>query len=269
MSRFTREVGYTLVELMIVVAIVGVVAAAIFGVYQVSTQVYTRSASLEDAQLGARAGLERMVTELRLIGAFWTGATGAGTAITAATATSITFMADVTGDTVTGGAETTTTAAIASGSTTVAVSENATQAAYSFDVYQTAALNDYLYLANGATREVRQISGVSGTTLTLATALTNSYPAPAGSNVIVRSVEKVTYNFDAVARSLTRSVGGSGANTIVDNVTGLTLTYFDANGNLLNPVTLSLIREIQVSLTTKGSDGSRRTMVSRVRPRNL
>lgn len=265
MSRVGKNAGYTLVELLIVVAILGLIALAIGGVYQVSVQAYTRSASLEDAQLGARAGLARMITELRLIGAFWNGATGAGTAITATTATSITFMADVNGDTVINGAETTTTAAIASGSTAVVVNASATNVASSFNVYQTAALNDYLYIANGAMREVSQISGVSGSTLTLATALANSYPTTG----IVRSVETVTYNFDAGTGSLTRSVGGSGAAAIVDNVTGLTLTYFDANGTLLNPVTLALIREIQISLTTQGSDGSRRTMTSRVRPRNL
>jgi len=263
MSRGAGDTGYTLVELLIVTAILGLVAAAIGGVYQVSVQAYTRSASLEDAQLGARSGLERMITEFRLIGAFWNGATGAGTAITAATATSITFMADVNGDTVINGAEMTVSSN--PNSTTVVVNSSATNVASSFDVYQTAALNDYLYIANGASREVSQISGVSGSTLTLATALSNSYPTTA----IVRSVETVTYNFDAAASSLTRSVGGSGNDTIVDNVTGLTLTYFDANGAVLNPVTLTLIREIQISLTTQGSDGSRRTMTSRVRPRNL
>ena len=266
MSRVAGDRGYTLVELLVVVAILGLVAAAIGGVYQVSVQAYTRSSSLEDAQVGARAGLERMVTELRLIGAFWTGATGAGTAITTATSTSITFMADVNGDTVISGAETTTTAAIASDSTTVVVNASATNVASSFNVYQTATLNDYLYIADGATREVSRVSGVSGSTLTLATALYYSYTV--GS--LVRSVETVTYNFDAATGSLTRSVGGSGASTIVDNVTGLTLTYFDATGTLLSaPVTLASIREIQVSLTTQGSDGSRRTLASRVRRRDL
>ena len=263
MTRFTREDGFTLTELLLVIAILGMVAAAIVGVYQISLQTYTRATSLEDAQLGARAGLDRMATELRLIGAYWTGAPGVGNAITAATTTSVSFMADVNGDTVNNGAETTVNTN--PNSTTVGVSGTATQAANAFNVYSTSALNDYLYVANGATREVKQIAGLSGTTITLSTALTNSYAA--GS--VVRSVEIVTYTFNAATSGLTRSVGGSGADTIVDNVTGLTLTYFDGSNPPVQTSTLSQIREIQISLTTRGSDGSLRTMASRVRPRNL
>ncbi len=262
MRRYTK--GYTLVELLIVMAIVGMVAAAILGVYQVSQDIYTRTTALEDAQLGARAGLDRMASELRLIGAYWSGATGAGPAITAATATTITFMADVNGDTVVNNAETAVAAGTTASGTTVQVSGTASQAANAFVVYQSPALNDYVYIANGGRREVKQISAVAGTTLTLAAALTTTYPA--GS--LVRSVETVTYNF--AANSLTRSVGGSGNDTIIDNVTGLTLTYLDANGtNLGTAPPPASIREIQMSLTTQGTDGSRRTMTTRVRPRNL
>jgi prepilin-type N-terminal cleavage/methylation domain-containing protein len=261
MTRYTKAEGYTLVELLIVTAIVGMVAAGIVGVYQVSQGIYTRATALEDAQLGARAGLDRMASELRLIGAYWSGATGAGPAITAATATTITFMADVNGDTVVNNAETTVAAGTTASGTTVQVSGTAD----AFNVYQSPALNDYVYIANGGRREVKQISALAGTTLTLALPpLTTTYPA--GS--LVRSVEIVTYNF--AANSLTRSVGGSGNDTIIDNVTGLTLTYLDANGtNLGAAPPPASIREIQMSLTTQGADGSRRTMTSRVRPRNL
>lgn len=102
MRRYTKAEGYTLVELLIVMAIVGMVAAAILGVYQVSQDIYIRATALEDAQLGARAGLDRMASELRLIGSYWVGAPCGlpnCPAITAATATSITFLADVDADT--------------------------------------------------------------------------------------------------------------------------------------------------------------------------
>lgn len=247
-----------------VTAILGMVAAAVVGVYRFSLETYTRAASLEDAQVGARAGLDRMATELRLIGAYWSGAGGAGAAITAASATTITFMSDVNGDTVSSGAETTVAAGTTATGTTVQVSGSASAAADAFDVYSSSALNDYVYVADGAIREVKQISGISGTTLTLASALATYYPA--GS--IVRSVETVTYNYDGSAQTLTRSVGGSGAQTIIDNVTGLTLTYFQADGVTTATGTAD-IREIQISLTTEGSDGSSRIMTSRVRPRNL
>ena len=277
MRRFTKAEGYTLVELLIVMAIVGMVAAAIFGVHQVSQDIYTRATALEDAQLGARAGLDRMASELRLIGSFWVGASGAGNAITVATPTSITFMANVDDRSVIGGAEATPNPT-ATG-TSVPLSLSATATADAFKVYMANpdVNNDYIYIANGGRREVKRITAINGSTLTLApppeTPLSSAYPA--GS--LVRDVKIITYTRNAVATStcpaltcLTRSQGGSGADPVVDNVVDLTFTYFDTVGGALgaNP-TASAIREIQMSLTTQGADGSRRTMTSRVKPRNL
>lgn len=275
MRRHTKAEGYTLIELLIVIAIVGMVAAGIVGVYQVSQGIYTRSTALEDAQLGARAGLDRMASELRLIGSFWVGASGAGNAITAATPTSITFMANVDDSSVINGAEATVSSTVTG--TSVPLSISATATADAFKIYANPALNDYIYIANGGTREVKRITAINGSTLTLApppeTPLSSAYPV--GS--LVRDVKIITYTRNAVATStcqpltcLTRSQGGSGADPVVDNVVGLTFTYFDTVGGALgtNP-TASAIREIQMSLTTQGADGSRRTMMSRVKPRNL
>lgn len=233
------------------------VAAAVFWVYDVSQKTYIRASSLEDAQLGARAGVDRMASEFRLIGAYWVGVTGAGSAITAASATSVTFVGDIDADTVSAGVET-ALSADASAGTTISVS-----AATGFNTYSSTALNDYVYVAYGATREVRQLSKVSGTTLTLSAALTSSYLKDS----VVRSVETVTYTFDSKASTITRKLGGGDAETLVDNVTDLTLKYFDSSSAETSD--LSLIQEIQISLTTKGSDGSLRTLSSRVRPRNL
>lgn len=262
MSRLNGERGYTLAELLIVVAILGMVAAAIFGVSHVSQQTYTRAAALEDAQLGARAGLDRMASELRMAGAYWTNATDAGNAITAASATSITFRGDINADSASGTTETTVTTAT-SGTTELVVSGTAS----AFNTYSSSSGNDYAHIAEGVIREVRQVSSVSGSTITLATSLKNTYTTAA----TVRSVETVTYSYDSSASTLTRTLGGDSADTIVDNVTGLTLTYYNSSGtDLGSSPTLSSIREIGISITTRGSDGeSTRTMASRVKPRSL
>lgn len=73
MLKRGSQPGYTLVELLVTMAILGLVASAVAGVYQVSQQTYTRASSLEAAQVGARAGLDRMANELRLIGSYWLG----------------------------------------------------------------------------------------------------------------------------------------------------------------------------------------------------
>lgn len=268
----SSDSGYTLIELLLTMAILGIVGAGIVMVYRVFDETYTRATSLEAAQLGARAGLDRMTNELRLIGAYYARVAGAGNAIVGATPTSITFMSDVDGDTVINGAETTVAAGTTATGGTVTVSGSATQAASAFNVYAPPnnTLNDYVHIANGATREVRQIQSREGTNLTLTTPLAAVYPGGA----IVRSVERVTYTFNVAANTLTRSVGGGGSDTIVGDdtlrVTGLTLIYLDAAGiNLGAAPPLTQIREIQISLITQGADGSRRTMTSRVRPRSL
>jgi prepilin-type N-terminal cleavage/methylation domain-containing protein len=288
MRRFTRKAeGYTLVELLIVLAIVGMVAGGIVGVYQVSQGIYTRATALEEAQLGARAGLDRMASELRLIGSYWVGANCVGiancNAITAASSNSITFRANVDDSSVIGGAggnEATTSAAANGNSVLLTAAAIATGA---FRCYTNPALNDYIYIANGGSRDVKQIASINGNatcnntnnnTIGLASALSSTYPL--GS--IVRDVKTITYARNAATNILTRSQGGSGADPVVDNVSVLTFTYFRSDG--VTPTTdPALIREIQIDLTAcvkrtiasscQDPDSSSRQMTTRVKPRSL
>jgi prepilin-type N-terminal cleavage/methylation domain-containing protein len=259
--------GYTLAELLVTLAIIGLVGSAVAGVYQISQQTYIRASSLEAAQTGARVGLDRMVGELRLIGSYWIGAAGAGNAITAASSNSITFMANVNDlYMINQNAVEATTSAIANGDNVpLSISATATDAA--FKTYAAApALNDFVYIADGGKREVRQIESIAGSTLTLAADLSSPYPA--GS--LVRDVKTITYTRNAGANTLTRTQGGSGADPIAEGVSGLTFTYFDTTGAALSASpNLALIREIQIDLTVQGPDGSPRRMTTRVKPRSL
>ena len=270
MRRVTETKGYSLIELLIVLAIAGLIGGAILGVYRVSQDTYIRASSLEAAQVGARSGLDRMANELRLIGSYWVGANGAGNAITAASQNSITFMANVDDSSVINGVEATATAFTAN---TVTLSLNAAVTADAFRVYAdpNSGLNDYIYIADGGTRDVRQITGIDGNTLTIASPLSSTYPA--GS--LVRDVKTITYTRNAVATStcqpltcLTRRQGGANAEAIVDNVTNLTFTYFSADG-VTQTADAALIREIQVALTVQSPGGSVRRMTTRVKPRSL
>lgn len=260
MNRLKAEEGYSLAELVIAMAVTSMLFAAVWLVFDTSQKGYTRAAALEDAQAGARSGLDRMLSELRLAGGYWVGVIGGGNGITAAAETSITFVADVDADTVSAGVET-TLKSDASADVTLDVSGVPT----AFNTYTDTSLNDYAYVANGAAREVRQVSKVSGSTITLASALTSTY----SKDSIVRSVETVTFGLDTKTNSITRKLGGGTAETLVDNVSALKLTYYDGSNPPVTTTDLSQIREIAITLTTKGSDGSLRTLTSRVRPRNL
>jgi len=279
MKRFSGSNGYSLVELLMALAIAGLIGGAVLGVYKVSQDTYIRASSLEAAQDGARAGLDRMANELRLIGSHWVGASCAladCNAITTATSSSLTFMANVDNSSVINGVE--ATAGSQASGTSVPLSLSTSATANAFKTYSSnAALNDYIYIANGGTREVRQIQSIGGNTLTLASALSSTYPA--GS--IVRDVKTITYTRNANATStcpaltcLTRTQGGDSADPIVDNVTGLIFTYFQSDG-VTQTASAALIREIQIDLTVcqmiRGAcqNGSTRYMTTRVKPRSL
>lgn len=267
MRRVVEPKGYTLVELLIALAIAGLIGAAIVGVYRVSQDTYVRASSLEAAQDGARAGLDRMANELRLIGSYWVGANGAGNAITAATANSITLMADVDAETLNAaGNEITLTADAAAGTNVITVNRITGRSGGNAFI-----VGEWIYVANSGTRDARQINAINTNTLTLAANLSTTYPA--GS--FVRDVKTITYARNTNATStcpaltcLTRTQGGGGAQPIVDNVTGLTFTYFLSDG--VTPTTdPALIREIRIDLTVQSPDGSARRMTTRVKPRSL
>ncbi|MBI4609173.1 MAG: type II secretion system protein [Candidatus Rokubacteria bacterium] len=258
----TRNDGYSLVELLVTMALVGLIASSSLGIYQVAQQTYTRAVSLEDAQSASRAVLDRMASDFRFIGSFWTGASGAGSAITAATSGSITFYGDTDANTLdSDGNEDTLALDASSGSTVITVSR-----ATGADGAAAFVPGAYVYLDSGAAREVRSITAVLGTAITLGTALAKTYPA--GS--LVRAVETVTYTFNpAPANTLTRSLNGGTAEVLAANVTGLTLTYFDGSSPPAVTTTLDAIRQIEVTLTVRGPDGSARRMTTRVKPPNL
>ncbi|MGB4780503.1 PilW family protein [Candidatus Methylomirabilis sp.] len=267
MRRATETQGYSLVELLMVLAIAGLIGGAILGVYRVSQDTYIRASSLEAAQLGARAGLDRMANELRLIGSYWVGANGAGNAITAATANGITFMADVDAETLNAaGDEITLTAAAGGGTNTITVNRITGRSGNN-----AFAVGEWVHVANSGTRDIRQITAINGNTLTLAPGLSTIYPI--GS--LVRDVKTITYARNAVATStcqpltcLTRTQGGGNAQPIVDNVTNLTFTYFLSDG-VTQTANAALIREIQIDLTVQNPDLNARRMTTRVKPRSL
>lgn len=259
--RLNSEDGFSLAELMVGIALVGIVSLSTVQLIRVCMQTFTRAASLESSQTGTRAGLNGIATDLRYIGSYWVDTAGA--AITSATTTSLTFRGDVDGNTLdANGGETTLVDAAAAGSTQVTVTSTT-------DPYGSASFGagGFMFVASGANREAIQITGVAGTVISFAQpGLAKSYPV--GS--VVRSVETVTYAFNpSPTGTLTRSINGAAASVIVDNVSGLVFTYYDGSNPAVTTANLSSIRQINVSVAVTQKDGNARTMATRIRPISL
>ena len=93
--------GFTLIEVMLTIAISGIALAAIYGVFISSSQSYRTQEGVVDAQQRARVGLDFMVRNIRMAGldplspAIDASEPGTGVGIKEATATKIRFTADM------------------------------------------------------------------------------------------------------------------------------------------------------------------------------
>jgi len=85
--------GFTLIEVMITLAISSIAMAAIYGVFISSSHSHRTQEGAADAQQRARAGLDFMVSNIRMAGLDPLSSATAG--IENATATSIRFTADM------------------------------------------------------------------------------------------------------------------------------------------------------------------------------
>jgi prepilin-type N-terminal cleavage/methylation domain-containing protein len=261
-----NEAGFSLAELLITTAIIGFILAAVLGVYQVMQRSAFVGAAAEDAQVVTRLMLERIVTEFQLINAG--RPTSAGGAITAASATSVTFYGDVNNDTLD---------AATGNPATLTLAANKNDKTVTVSAAQGFVVGKWFSVQSGTTTEPPlSITNVGGNTLTLDPASAGlSQPYPAGS--IARSVEQVTYAWtNAAGGTLTRTAAGV-TDTLATNVQTFQLTYQQggaggAPADLSTQAGRDLIRRIVVSLACLAQSGDQtavRAMMTTVRPRNL
>lgn len=244
-----REGGFTLVELLIVVALIGMVAAAIFGVYSVTQSTTFAATAGEDALSAARSGIDRLAADLRAMNA---GRQGSPGAITAATPTAVTFVGfDASA------AAPTLTAAAASGATTLQVSNAA-----GLTVGKFVTIDPYF--------ESHQITAVAGATITLADEVWLPYPAGRA----VRAIETISYTYTANGAhgTLRRTIGGAMDPALLDNLSSVQMTYWNGSTPPVQTAVLDDIREIRVRMTTTavaGNQTASRTLSLNVKPRSL
>ena len=262
--------GFTLTELLITMAILGLVMAAVLGVQMTSSTMFLRGENQAEAQQGARAAM-LMEEDLRMVGYGCPDLGcptpppgGAQQKITAASVNAITFWAD------TLNVSTQLSAAVAAGATVLPVINAAG-----------IIVGDRIYLSNGTppaatqpTWETRVVTVKAGNNLTVA-ALANAY----GQGVQVGRPRLIAYTYTAGTGTLTKDAGdGSGAQTLATGISGLTFGYFNnlADAPIAAPVaaaSLPLIGRIQIQTTTlsaqAASGRSTYQINTNVRPRNL
>lgn len=87
-----KENGFTIVELMVALALTGIVTVAIYKTFTWQQRVYTVQDSVASVQQGLRAGMDIILKDLRMAG--YSPVTPGLAGITAASANSITFTID-------------------------------------------------------------------------------------------------------------------------------------------------------------------------------
>lgn len=273
--------GYTLTELLITVAILGLVMAAVLAVQMTSNTMFLRGENQAEAQQGARAAM-LMEEDLRMAG-YGCPDNGCPTPpplgnqqkITAASATAITFWAD------TLNASTTLAAAVGAGATTLPVTDASG-----------IAVNDRIYLFPCRSDlppcnttppppnwETRVVTAIAGTNLTVA-ALTNAYPQGA----LVGRPRQITYSF--ADGTLSKNAGdGNGLQILATGMQSLAFAFYNASnavissdpllpaGVTLTATQLASVGRIKIQTTTQSTTSAAGpttyTINTNVRPRNL
>jgi len=97
LSRARSQGGFTLVDLLVGLVLTGMLALAIFGIYQVSQNSYAAGTSRAEVQENGRIALERVAGELRGAG-YDPLFSGNFQGLTAMAAADVTFTTDLDGD---------------------------------------------------------------------------------------------------------------------------------------------------------------------------
>ena len=178
-STRKHTAGFTLVEILVALAVMGIAVGAIYGVFTASNKSYHTQDRVAEAQQGVRVGVDFMVRNIRIAGLDPLNTAGAG--IEQATTTRIRFTSDI------------------------------------------------------------DMNGI----------IDNP-----------QDEERITYEYDSannrLRRCLYEGTTGESWQTLIDNVSVLSLGYLDANGNTIAvPVAatdLDNIKTVVISMTCSGTD---------------
>ncbi len=248
-----RESGYSLAELMVVCAVLGLAMAGVLTLYLTGSTVALSGQNRTEAQQGARSTL-LMEEDLRQAGYGFPANTSAAPVFVSASGTAVTFWADLTNTT------TTLSAAASAGATTLSVVSGTGFAA-----------PNVIYVINQGQSETATVASANSTSIALSGGgLVNAYPAGAQ----VGRPRQITYSWDGVS-TLSKN-DGTGSQPVATGVTAFQLSYYDPTDTLIPTASLSTslvnIRRVVIAMTVQSTAGQNRatfTLNASVRPRNL
>lgn len=243
--------GFSLTELMVSVAVLGLVMAAIVNVHMTGNTVVLTGENKAEAQQGARAILQ-MEEDLRLAGY---GYPPGQPAFVSASPTAVSVWADV------ANASTTLSSAVTAGATTLSVVNGSG-----------IQVGDTVYLISGGQWESRLVSSAGAPTVTVSIPATSSYQVGAQ----VGRPRTITYSWNGLGTLLKNAGDGTGPQQFATGVQTLQLTYFDPSDTPIPPGTLAAnlgnIRRVAITMTVRSASPQNPgsfTLTSSVRPRNL
>jgi len=273
--------GFTLVELLVTTAIVGLIMAAVLSIQMSGAMTSQTSSNKAEAQQSARSAM-MLEEELRVAGYGYPPSgskidsqpvgpcypSGAAFIICAASPTSITFMADAVN----------ATATLLGPPLYPAVNSGVK----TFTVNDASQINagNTIYLINGSQAASLIVKTVAGNNITVKTGVKcpgipdPCYPAGAQ----VGRARTVTYSWNSTTLELSKDAGdGAGSLLAVTGVQAFQLRYFDANDAEILPANLNIatfpnIRRVMIDLTARSATALNQGTfrgISSVRPRNL
>lgn len=263
--------GFTLAELLVTIAIVGLIMAAVVNIQVTGTTIGQAGENKAEAQQAARAAI-MMEEDIRAAGYGYppsqsqitppVGPNITASIITAASPTSITFMADV------ADASATLTAFVNPGVKTLPVNDASK-----------IVVGDTIYLINGTQAARLTVASVAGNNVTAITGVIcpgippPCYPVGAQ----VGRARAIAYSWNPTTLTLSKDAGdGAGSQPAVTGVQAFQLRYFDANDAEILPANLAAnlqnIRRVMIDLTARSATALNQGIfrgISSVRPRNL
>jgi prepilin-type N-terminal cleavage/methylation domain-containing protein len=248
-SPLRKNNGITLIELLVALVITSILVAAVYRTFLSQQKTYTVQEQVVDMQQNVRAGINRMMREIRMAGF------GASMVLPGFTVNGQTFNNVVNPDTPVADS---LTIVSATGSTTLAlagipasnmITVNSLTDSQGNTLFDT---GNRRYVSIGGV-ESFTITNILGTTLTLSGNLT--YNHPVGTPVFgIRAISYQVGMVSGIPTLLRDENTGAGSQPLVDNIETLQFGYLNANGNpTANPPDIRVVR-VTLKNTTNISD---------------